>query len=111
MHLVNLEAFVFHIVLGGAYLPIEMSYPPSLVNSVLKDAQPVAICTKAAHAYRLSNTVTIINVETPWLEMLKKEYSNVYSTVENSSLDDMAYTVYSSGTTGEPKGGLMYSPL
>lgn len=85
-----------------------MSYPPSLVNSVLKDAQPVAICTKAAYAYRLSNTVTIINVEKQWLEMLKKEYPNVYLSVENSSLDDMAYTVYSSGTTGEPKGDRFY---
>lgn len=33
--------------LGGAYIPMDVSYPLPLVDDILQDARPVTICVKA----------------------------------------------------------------
>lgn len=39
-----------------------------------------------------------------WIERLKKQMNGKSVVLPKVSLDDLAYTVYSSGTTGKPKG-------
>ncbi|KAK7873449.1 hypothetical protein R5R35_000229 [Gryllus longicercus] len=90
---------------GGAYLPLEISYPQSLLQSVLQDAEPVAVCTKKLFTERLNNHMEknkIIIMENDWIEEISK--NEPISEPVEVGLDDMAYTVYSSGTTGKPKG-------
>nr|XP_018914858.1 PREDICTED: uncharacterized protein LOC109042518 [Bemisia tabaci] len=95
---------------GGAYLPLELSYPPSLLEKVMEDAQPVVVCTKSVYKSKLSGRNTeLLMIEGAWTEWASDILSNTpgIDTVPNwvkVSLDDMAYTVYSSGTTGQPKG-------
>lgn len=39
--------------IGGAYLPLDVSYPSSLMESVLKDSEPVAVVSSSDLADRI----------------------------------------------------------
>jgi non-ribosomal peptide synthetase component F len=92
---------------GGAYTPLEVSFPSQLLMSLLEDAKPIAVCTKAPFLERLACSSTLpILLDAGWFDRIQEENSQL-SPLEKPiqvSLDDMAYTVYSSGTTGKPKG-------
>ncbi|XP_054272326.1 uncharacterized protein LOC128992659 [Macrosteles quadrilineatus] len=99
-------AYISILKAGGAYLPIEVSWPLPLVESVLKDATPSVICAKEAFSDKVkTSNVPVILMNGDWLDKLKKEQkvSPLLPPVK-TSLDDIAYVVYSSGTTGTPKG-------
>ena len=92
---------------GGAYMPLEVSYPPALLKSVLEDAKPVAVCTKVQFHERLTGASTVpVLLDANWLDRVREENSQLaaFEHPVQVSLDDMAYTIYSSGTTGKPKG-------
>lgn len=83
-----------------------MSYPRHLIQSVLEDCKPTVICTKSSYFKILNTCITTLFLENGWLERFEEEI-NLLETKpfpEKVLLDDMAYTVYSSGTTGKPKG-------
>lgn len=98
-------AYVATLKAGGAYMPLELSYPESLLRSILEDAQPVAVVTSEHLRDRLPDSVNVIILSDGWEERLLKENEcgPVLGKVK-STLDDLAYIVYSSGTTGKPKG-------
>lgn len=82
-----------------------MSYPKSLIQSVLEDCEPVVICTKASYNHLLNTKITTLFLQNDWVERYQEENRLETKPIqEKVSLDDMAYTVYSSGTTGKPKG-------
>ena len=88
-------------------MPLEVSYPPALLKTTLEDAQPVAVCTKVQFCERLTGCSTVpVLLDTKWLDRMQEENSQLtaFEDPVQVSLDDMAYTVYSSGTTGKPKG-------
>jgi acyl-coenzyme A synthetase/AMP-(fatty) acid ligase len=91
-------------------MPLEVSFPLQLLKSVLEDAEPTAVCTKAEFSERLAGSSALpILLDTGWFDRVQEENSQL-SPLTNPiqvSLDDMAYTVYSSGTTGKPKGNRM----
>ena len=91
---------------GGAYLPIELSYPKSLLESVIQDSNPVVIITTSEFKAHLPTEVATIVLEEGWEARLLMENasSNQQLPEVKSHLDDLAYVVYSSGTTGKPKG-------
>ncbi|EED93564.1 predicted protein [Thalassiosira pseudonana CCMP1335] len=143
---------------GGAYVPLELAYPTPMVQRVLDDAKPTAICTTLQHVRKLpaaAGDMAIVceddgahehpvenrgsdgggvyrnpgrkrsgssavrgggggGIE----EAEEKEWKDLWelyqrgwcdqdqdpSTVRRTTLDDLAFVVYSSGTTGQPKG-------
>ncbi|XP_075227039.1 uncharacterized protein LOC142327684 isoform X2 [Lycorma delicatula] len=90
---------------GGAYLPVEVSYPQQLLNSVLIDSKPAVICTKGNFLTCFKDSgIKCIDMENWKINYLQYK-SKISSFVPvTTKLDDMAYAVYSSGTTGKPKG-------
>ncbi|KAJ9589457.1 hypothetical protein L9F63_017318 [Diploptera punctata] len=87
---------------GGAYMPLEVSYPPSLLQSVLEDARPIAVCSKLPFSQHIDANTVVVHLDNGW----QKEFGQLPAFRDSVPvhLDDMAYTAYSSGTTGKPKG-------
>ena len=98
---------------GMAYLPLELNYPETMLQHVLQDASPVAILTHTFHKANLPmhNTACefcLDDVEHSQIanlpdanELLKLFRDGKFGC---PTLDDIAFVVYSSDTTGQPKG-------
>ncbi len=90
---------------GGAYLPLDMAYPEVLLDKIVHETRSPVIVTKSAYRQRLDmalpSTVLCMDTETGWQGAAYDR-----DAVADIGLDHLAYVVYSSGTTGEPKGVL-----
>lgn len=89
---------------GGAYLPLDVSYPASLMESVLTDAEPVAVVTSPNLADSIEGVKNIILLDDGWQKRQQEENKDFKDAPLEMTLDNLAYVVYSSGTTGRPKG-------
>ncbi|WP_120271673.1 amino acid adenylation domain-containing protein, partial [Mycolicibacterium novocastrense] len=84
---------------GAAYLPIDPALPAARIGFMLADARPVAAITSTGLADRLGEyDVTVIDVDAPHLETYPA------TNLPTPNADDVAYLMYTSGTTGAPKG-------
>ncbi len=84
---------------GGAYLPIDIDYPVSRVEYMLKDAEVKNLLTKKEFIKQISFIGEVIDIEDNQL------YFNDSSNLENiNKPEDLIYIIYTSGSTGEPKG-------
>lgn len=99
-------AYIAALKAGGAYLPLELSYPEPLLASILKDASPVTVVTTEDLRARIPSSTHVTVLNKGWESRLEKENEKIGNDLPplESSLDDLAYVVYSSGTTGQPKG-------
>lgn len=79
-----------------------MSYPLTLLSSVLEDSKPKAILTKKFFENRFKEQ-QLIFLDNGWYKNLKISMDELRKK-EPNKLDDMAIVVFSSGTTGKPKG-------
>lgn len=91
---------------GGAYMPLELQYPDALIAKTIADAKPSLIITKGEYSPRLNNQLSLnilpIDVETNWNSPPLQT-----PTFSSISPQDIAHIVYTSRTTGEPKGILL----
>jgi len=96
---------------GGAFLVLELAYPPGLLASVIEDADPKAVITHTAHLGHLKAEIPAIVMDPrgPTLERnpIYQPDSDEYEpppVPADDDLDRLAFVTYSSGTTGLPKG-------
>ncbi|MEE1281411.1 MAG: amino acid adenylation domain-containing protein, partial [Acutalibacteraceae bacterium] len=88
---------------GGAYVPIDPTYPEERIEYMLKDSKPKAILTY------FSESKLELDTEIPIIDMSDSEsYSSCSENpVKVSTYDNLAYCIYTSGTTGNPKGVML----
>jgi amino acid adenylation domain-containing protein len=87
---------------GGAYLPLDPSYPVERLAFMLSDAQPRVLITTNEIAAQLPEgpwrTISIDRDETLIAEERTDTPHNVITP------EQLAYVIYTSGSTGRPKG-------
>ncbi len=85
---------------GGAYIPLDPSYPRQRLQTIVRDAQPTVLLTTAAEREKLGK---IADVEIVCVDHLDTS-RQIAPALPTVSADNLAYILYTSGTTGTPRG-------
>ena len=100
----TIAAFFSVLYAGGCYVPLEMGLPMHRVRKILGKIEPeIIICddSSAEKCAELGYGDRAVSAE----ELFSREESDVLKSVRARSIDvDPAYIVFTSGSTGEPKG-------
>ncbi|SFL00136.1 amino acid adenylation domain-containing protein [Lysobacter sp. cf310] len=87
---------------GGAYLPIDASYPRDRVQFMFEDARPAVLLTSSAQKQTLPATdATTLMLDGDWSEFAAEP---VHDPEPLARPEHLAYVIYTSGSTGQPKG-------
>ncbi|WP_164003093.1 AMP-binding protein, partial [Pyxidicoccus caerfyrddinensis] len=91
---------------GGAWLPLDPSYPTERLAFMLRDARPPVLLTQEKLADELP-------VQSELLALIDSEWDSLISRQPTHAPDvrvlpdNLAYVIYTSGSTGRPKGTLL----
>lgn len=84
---------------GAAYVPLDATLPMSRLGAIIADADPALIFTQRALASSLpSGSPRVL------LEDVPEAHSDPPADTAADGLDALAYVIFTSGTTGRPKG-------
>lgn len=91
--------------LGGHFIPLDPSQPPSRLHSIASLVDPALVVVSAETAYIFTNTSHELFTVTPQLWQEEASFdqtaAELLPTVRGR---DLAYMIFTSGSTGTPKG-------
>lgn len=89
---------------GGAYVPLDPTYPAERIAFMLNDARPSAVLTQSHLRTRLPDPHTqVVCLDDAWEQIAR---ASPVSAVSTATPDNLAYVLYTSGSTGQPKGAM-----
>lgn len=86
---------------GGAYVPMDASYPAERLQFILNDATGAVLLTQTAIGHRLGQGVFLDD----WRTFSAYSQENPEPAAKSH---DLFYVIYTSGSTGRPKGAAVY---
>lgn len=86
---------------GGAFLPLDPTYPAERIRFMINDARPVAVVSQRAFAAELLSGVEGVVLLDGDPGSARPSAGPPETT---PTADDPAYVIYTSGSTGKPKG-------
>ena len=90
---------------GGAYVPLDPDYPAERLQHMLEDAAPTIVLTHERLKASLPKTsVRIMALDSEWAVVAQHARANPDACANDVTPDHLAYVVYTSGSTGVPKG-------
>ncbi|CAA6802065.1 MAG: Siderophore biosynthesis non-ribosomal peptide synthetase modules [uncultured Sulfurovum sp.] len=98
---------------GGAYLPIDASYPKARIEYILKNSQAKILLTDAINREKMDYYGESLGIEVIDIKSTIKAKNFKSEKQKNKNLkhlrnsSDLAYMIYTSGTTGMPKGTMI----
>ncbi|KAH8045633.1 L-cystine transmembrane transporter [Aureococcus anophagefferens] len=110
-------SYIAALSAGGAYAPLEVGYPADMLRRVIKECKPARVITLSSHEGRLPDDAPRICLDAGWQKRCVVTAAEARAPPVTTHMDSLAYVVYSSGTTGAPKGitcphrGSMLRPL
>ncbi len=86
---------------GGAYLPLDPSYPEERLAGLLDEARPAALVTLEAHA----DALPARGIPTIFLDRDREALESAAAgpLESGATAESLAYAMYTSGSTGRPK--------
>lgn len=87
---------------GSAYVPIDTRYPLARITTILEEAGISIVLTQKTLGATLADTAyTLVNIDDDWSTIAQESQDNLKNEVTER---DLAYIIFTSGTTGKPKG-------
>lgn len=96
------EGVVATLKAGGAYLPLDPTYPADRIAFMVEDAQLQFVLTESSLRARVpAGPSTVIALDTAEPTIARESAAPIVNT---ATAADLAYVIYTSGSTGRPKG-------
>jgi amino acid adenylation domain-containing protein len=97
---------------GGAYLPLDPSYPTERLTAMLGDSAPVVVLTHERARAALAPALAAVTAPPPVIDLVADAPGwdgepETTPLVDDLAPDHIAYVIYTSGTTGAPNGVLV----
>jgi len=93
---------------GGAYIPLDSEIPADRVNFIMQDSNAKILITSDEILERIGSQLDnhlIFNIDRQLSEL--SDYPNTKPETQNRKSTDLCYIIYTSGTSGMPKGVLL----